>query len=351
MPNLATSGEDIVEAARKHGPLQLPKPRHDCTTHKQAIYELFKRTLNKEGQELVDVETLIMLCSAMTAFKEPAEAIRLVFYDALLLYETLGWTIPGWQQMVSQYPETPRLDDAKVAPANEVPHELLVKAFKHLDEGKSPASLVTELGMTSNQAEETAKTYFGLQAIQAKNSPKVEAEEDPKIKGLQRDVQIAKLEREKYEATTPIERSKELATLMANMDIIQDGGRDKMKICAYFIADHCDQYGWKGPPTDRLPPGEVFFKDGWWVMRPDPITCVACSMFVNDDVVMEFQLDDKTSEISQSIDSVKKSLDNTLTKNIRDRFTCSACGTKGLVAVRIKCTKCDRETWWGRHPS
>jgi hypothetical protein len=79
MPNLATSGEDIVEAAKKYGPIQLPKPRHDCAIYKQSIYRLFKNSLNSQGQELVDIETLIMLCSAMTAFKEPVEAIRLVF--------------------------------------------------------------------------------------------------------------------------------------------------------------------------------------------------------------------------------------------------------------------------------
>ena len=136
MPDLAATGEEIVEAARKHGPIQLPKPRHDLATYKQSIYELFKKTFNQEGQQLVDVESLALLCWGMTAFKEPVEAIRLVFYDALLLYGTLGWTIPGWQQIVSQYPETPRLDDAKVTPANEVSQELLVKAFKHLDEAE-----------------------------------------------------------------------------------------------------------------------------------------------------------------------------------------------------------------------
>jgi len=349
MPDLAATGEEIVEAARKHGLIQLPKPRHDLATYKQSIYELFKKTFNQEGQQLVDVESLALLCWGMTAFKEPVEAIRLVFYDALLLYGTLAWTIPGWQQIVSQYPETPRLDDAKVAPANEVSQELLVKAFKHLDEGGSPASLATELGMTSNQAEETAKTYFGLQAIQAKNSPKVEDKEDPKIKVLQRDVQIAKLEHEKYEATMPIERSKEMATLMANMAIIQDGGREKMKVCIYFEADQCELHASRDKSTDGVPPGEVFFKDGWWCLHPEPITCAACSMFINPCVVTEYDLDEKTSEISQTLDSQKISLDNTPAHNLRNRFCCD-CGAKGLVAVKVKCTRCDRETWWGWHP-
>jgi hypothetical protein len=350
MPNLATTGEATVEAAKRYGPIQLPKPRDDCAMYKQSIYELFRKTFNQEGQQFVDVESLALLCWGMTAFKEQAvDAIKLVFSNALLCYQTLNWTIQGWEQRVSQYPETPRQDGAKIAPDNEVPQELLVKAFKHLDEGGSPASLVTELGMTSNQAEETAKTYFGLQAIQAKNSPKVEAEEDPKIKGLQRDVQIAKLEREKYEATTPIERSKELATLMANMTIIQDGGREKMKVCVYFNADHCDLYGWRDRPTDSVPPGEVFFKDGWWVIRPDPIACAACSNYIAPTVITEIQLDEKTSEISQTLDSQKTSLDNTPTHNLRNRFCCD-CGAKGLVAVKVKCTRCGAEDWWGWHP-
>jgi hypothetical protein len=279
MPNLATSGEDIVEKAKGLGPIQLPKPRHDCTKHKQSIYQLFKATLNKEGQKLVDVETLIMLCSAMTAFKEPAESIRLVFYDALLLYETLGWTIPGWQQMVSQYPETPHLDDAKLVASDEVPQELLVKAFRHLDQGGTVTSLVTELGMTTGDAKLAGKEYYALQGIQPRSIPKAEARASPAeehLRDLKVDVEIAELERKKEELERPVEEARQLALLRP---ILNERGTERQLSCQFFHKDHCSFNRWHDKPDSIHAEGEPVQKGKWWHICPKPVSCVVCGNY------------------------------------------------------------------------
>jgi len=56
-----------------------------------------------EGRELVDLETVVMLASAITGFLEPLEAVRLILYDLLLVVETLGWTRFGWKVRVKSF--------------------------------------------------------------------------------------------------------------------------------------------------------------------------------------------------------------------------------------------------------
>jgi len=46
---------------------------------------------------------------------------------------------------------------------------------------------------------------------------------------------------------------------------------------------------------------------------------------------------------------IENRLDGTPALGLKHRFNCS-CGASGLVAVRIKCTKCGQETYWGWWP-
>jgi hypothetical protein len=50
-----------------------------------------------------------------------------------------------------------------------------------------------------------------------------------------------------------------------------------------------------------------------------------------------------------SPDDLYALLDGTPALGLRRCFKCD-CGASGFVAVRIKCTKCGRETWWGWFP-
>jgi hypothetical protein len=335
LPDLAVKGEQILRAAKAHAPLKLTAPKGNCEQYRTNVDNVLTITLQESARKLVDQDSILMLMTALTSYLEPLEAARLILHDLHMVWQTLGWTQAHWMMHIKSFPDPIPKETRIEAPApnrdrESMPHKTLVKAFEHMETGSSSAELITKLGLTYEQAKLVTNMYAEV---------------------LQRQVQIATLEREKEEVTAKIEASKELATLMANMAIIQEGGSARMKVCEYFHDDCCDQYGWKDKPTDTHPPGEVFFKDGWWVMRPDPITCAACSMFVDPNVVMEYQLDEKTSEISQTIESVKKRLDGSPTQDMRDRFTCKSCGAKGFVAVRIHCTKCAREEWWGWYPS
>jgi hypothetical protein len=49
------------------------------------------------------------------------------------------------------------------------------------------------------------------------------------------------------------------------------------------------------------------------------------------------------------LEDVETRINGTPALGLRQRFECD-CGASGYVAVRIKCTKCGRETWWGWHP-
>ena len=46
---------------------------------------------------------------------------------------------------------------------------------------------------------------------------------------------------------------------------------------------------------------------------------------------------------------IENRLDGTPDLGLKNHFECE-CGASGLVALRIRCTKCGRETWWGWFP-
>ena len=54
-------------------------------------------------------------------------------------------------------------------------------------------------------------------------------------------------------------------------------------------------------------------------------------------------------QLSTELDDLKNRLIGTPALGLKDSFTCS-CGASGLVAMYIKCTKCNRETWRGWFP-
>ena len=53
--------------------------------------------------------------------------------------------------------------------------------------------------------------------------------------------------------------------------------------------------------------------------------------------------------LGADLDDVETRINGTPALGLKYHFKCS-CGASGYVAVRIKCTKCGRETWWGWHP-
>lgn len=62
----------------------------------------------------------------------------------------------------------------------------------------------------------------------------------------------------------------------------------------------------------------------------------------------------KNAKDHQSILSFQKTLTdlqrNIPLTNLYDDFKCSGCGSQRLIAVNIRCTKCNIESWWGWQP-
>lgn len=64
------------------------------------------------------------------------------------------------------------------------------------------------------------------------------------------------------------------------------------------------------------------------------------------------QLDGRVEALEavvEEVGEIEARLDGTPALGLKHRFKCD-CGASGYVALRIRCTKCGRETWWGWHP-
>jgi hypothetical protein len=125
MPDVALSGHRALQEAADHGPLDLPGPRYDLATHRPAVVAAVRALVRPEHHERVDTEMLLTLSAGMTAFIDDDErAIQQVLYDAGVLFDSLGWTVPEWQTGVSQFAlpcATPGPPGAGRAPDEDAP--------------------------------------------------------------------------------------------------------------------------------------------------------------------------------------------------------------------------------------
>ena len=55
-------------------------------------------------------------------------------------------------------------------------------------------------------------------------------------------------------------------------------------------------------------------------------------------------------KLNARVNGMTKGLENTPAYGIRDDFTCSSCGSHGLVTMLVKCSDCGEEGWWGWWP-
>jgi predicted nucleic acid-binding Zn-ribbon protein len=54
--------------------------------------------------------------------------------------------------------------------------------------------------------------------------------------------------------------------------------------------------------------------------------------------------------VSSQVEVITEGLRSTAGYNISKTFHCSSCGSAGVIAMKIKCTKCGQENWWGWWP-
>jgi len=55
-------------------------------------------------------------------------------------------------------------------------------------------------------------------------------------------------------------------------------------------------------------------------------------------------------EVSNRLQAISSDLQRTLGYAIQKMFKCQSCGSQGLVASQILCSKCGNESWWGWWP-
>lgn len=53
--------------------------------------------------------------------------------------------------------------------------------------------------------------------------------------------------------------------------------------------------------------------------------------------------------LGAELEDIETSINGTPALGLKHHFQCD-CGASGYVALRIKCTKCGREVWWGWYP-
>ncbi len=102
--DLANRGHRALEAAAMYGPLRLPPPTANAEVWRSHIVGLVREILMPQIWPRVDTEMLIILVTGMTAFiPDPERAIQQTVYDFALTAETLGWTRPGWVEVITRF--------------------------------------------------------------------------------------------------------------------------------------------------------------------------------------------------------------------------------------------------------
>jgi DNA repair exonuclease SbcCD ATPase subunit len=54
--------------------------------------------------------------------------------------------------------------------------------------------------------------------------------------------------------------------------------------------------------------------------------------------------------VSEQVEEISEKLRSTPVYDMGEIFQCNVCHSDGLCAIRVKCTQCGRENWWGWWP-
>ncbi len=58
----------------------------------------------------------------------------------------------------------------------------------------------------------------------------------------------------------------------------------------------------------------------------------------------------QSQAVNTQLKTITQGLKNTLAYDIKKNFKCDCCGADGAVALKIRCTHCEKENWWGWWP-
>jgi hypothetical protein len=286
-------------------------------------------------------------------------------------------------------------------------------AFKHFESGGNTIELVTKRGLSFEEADKIAKKYADLKSLNSKicvRETKIERENE--VTKLERELHIAELQRKKMELSKPMELEKTLQALIDTLEAIgiwnkehcnhitnyycmywrweqkpnlpyqigeslfKDGkwfiqptpircaacpeynqnkylilenkfdiiGSNKKQNCSHIQDGYCKKSWIENPrPNEALIIGEPILKNFYWHFKPTNTYCALCHEYNKKGGTTIQDLDAKIIEVQKILDTIPIS-------NLKVDYKCSRCGSKGLVAVGIQCTNCERESWWGWFP-
>ena len=113
---LRSRGEEFLAEARKAKPVSLADRRPaDCSALRDALTGTLRRSLMPDAVQRVDEELVLQLAEGMAAFLPPEEAWIVVVRDLLTVWETLGWTAPGWRLRLPAAPASRAVTPARDA--------------------------------------------------------------------------------------------------------------------------------------------------------------------------------------------------------------------------------------------
>lgn len=112
-------------------------------------------------------------------------------------------------------------------------------------------------------------------------------------------------------------------------------GSYRHETCPYQKDGVCTLWTWSS--EDDIPPGvgepvAADERQSEWYIKPSALYCALCPI-----------------PFEERLDDVEDKLVGNPLWGARD-ITCDGCGSKGLVAIKIMCTKCRRETYFGWWP-
>jgi len=208
-----------------------------------------------------------------------------------------------------------------------------------LREGRKPRELI-ELRFPKSVVTKVYRRLKGEKATLKAKAPEGAAQVETPLPTLPESPEtIATIWQKVESMTSDLRRMdsliQELSEVMTVITAAQEFGNYRRDTCPHQKEGICTLWTWPSQgeiPRDIGEPVAQEDKKAEWRIQPSPLYCVLCP------IPFEDRLDDVEAKL----------LTNPLS-GARD-ITCQSCGSKGLIAAKIKCTKCDHKTYFGWWP-
>ena len=151
---------------------------------------------------------------------------------------------------------------------------------------------------------------------------------------------IAVTEEKLQSMANELQKVDNLAKVLSEATVLvaaaQEVGTYKRETCPYRKDGVCTAEIWTS--QDEIPQGigepvAAANENPEWYIKPSPFYCAMC-----------------TTHLEHLIYDVQSDVSGNPLSGAKHEITCKGCGSKGLIATLVKCTKCGRETYWGWWP-